>query len=49
MFRAIEEAKKPVHYEKGRIYFTRRMERRVFFGLTLIMLGAGMLYKLGIL
>jgi len=48
MFRAIEEAKKPIHYDKGRIYFTRRMERKVFFVLTLIMLGAGILYKVGV-
>lgn len=49
MFRAIEEAKKPIHYDKGRIYLTRRMERKFFFVLTLVMMGIGILYKLGIL
>ncbi len=48
MFRSLEEPQKPIHYDRGRIYFTRRMERKVFFVLTLIMLGAGILYKLGI-
>ena len=32
----------------GRIYFTRETERRVMFVMTLIMLAAGILYKLGV-
>ena len=48
MFRSLEEPQKPIHYDRGRIYFTRRMERKVLFVLTLFMLGAGILYKLGI-
>ncbi len=48
MFRSLEEPEKPICYEKGRIYFTRRIERKVFFALTLVMLGAGLLYRLGL-
>jgi len=48
MFRSLEEPENPLHYENGRIYFTRRLERKIFFVLTLFMLGAGILYKLGI-
>lgn len=32
----------------GRIYFTRETERRVMFAMTMIMLAAGVLYKLGV-
>ena len=49
MFRQLDEPENPLHYEKGRIYFTRRLERKIFFLLTLFMLGAGILYKLGVL
>ncbi|MGA6924244.1 MAG: hypothetical protein WBY88_01110 [Desulfosarcina sp.] len=31
----------------GRLWFTREMERRFYFILTLIMLAAGMSFKLG--
>ncbi|MFZ5563106.1 MAG: hypothetical protein ACOZBW_03585 [Thermodesulfobacteriota bacterium] len=36
-------------YENGRLYFSKRMERNVFFVLTLLMMGAGLLVKFGIL
>ena len=49
MFRQLDEPENPIHCEKGRIYFTRRLERKIFFVLTLFMLGAGILYKLGLL
>jgi len=35
-------------WREGRLYFTRRMERRIFFGLTLGMLAWGVLVKLGV-
>ena len=35
-------------YEDGRLYFSTRTERRVLFVLTLVLLGAGGLVKLGI-
>lgn len=33
-------------HKPGRIYFTKKTERRVFFFLTLAMLGAGLLVRL---
>jgi len=48
MFRSLEEPNKPIQYHRGRVYYTRRVERKVFFVLTLIMLIAGVLYKLGV-
>ncbi len=33
--------------EKGRIYFSKETERRIFFVLTLILLCAGIVSKLG--
>ena len=33
----------------GRVYFSRRTERKLFFILTLIMLLLGILYRLGVL
>lgn len=44
-----EATAKPMVYREGRLYFTRRMERRIFFGLTLLMLAWGVLVRLGIL
>lgn len=43
-----ETAVKSATWREGRLYFTRRMERRIFFGLTLIMLAWGVLVKLGV-
>lgn len=39
---------KPVWYKDGRLYFTARMERTFYFVLTLLMLIAGVVYKLWI-
>ncbi len=39
----------PVRFRRGRIWYTKEIERRVFFLLTLIMLVAGILYKLGVM
>ena len=36
-----QNRKKSIRYGNGRIYFTREMERKFFFILTLIMLLAG--------
>ncbi len=46
MFRSIKEPERPVRCESGRIYFTRKLERKVFFLLTMMMLAAGIFYKL---
>jgi hypothetical protein len=35
--------------DKGRIYFSREAERRFYFGVSLMLFLAGLLYKLGIL
>jgi len=35
-------------YQDGRFYFTRQAERTFYFILTMVMLVAGMLYKIGI-
>lgn len=43
------QARKKLRVEKGRIYFSRAAERKFFFGLTLIMLMLGVLFKLGVL
>lgn len=38
---------KPVIQEGGVTYYTKTLERRVFFILTIVMLVLGVLYKLG--
>ena len=40
---------KTIRYEKGRIYFSRQAERKMFFFLTLVMLAAGLMFKAGLL
>jgi hypothetical protein len=40
---------KPLKFEKDRMYFTRSAERKFFFVLTILMLAAGVMIKLGIL
>ena len=37
-----------LHFEDGRIYFSRIAERRFFFALTIIMLLLGAGFKLGV-
>ena len=37
------------HFEKGKFYFSKTMEQRFFFTLTVIMLLAGLLYKFGLI
>ena len=43
------QLKKKLYIKDGRIYFSRAAERKFFFGLTVIMLLLGMLFKLGVL
>jgi hypothetical protein len=41
--------KSGLHFEKGRIYFSKTAEQRFFFTLTVIMLLIGIMYKFGLL
>ncbi len=43
------QAPKKLRIKDGRIYFSRAVERKLFFGLTLVMLLLGILFKLGVL
>lgn len=36
-------------YENGRLYFSGRLERRVLFVLTMLLLAGGALMKLGVI
>jgi len=45
----IRKKKIILRFENGKMYFTKTAERRFYFGMTIIMLLAGMLYKLGVL
>ncbi len=45
----IRKKKNILRFENGKIYFSKTAERRFYFGMTIIMLLAGMLYKLGVL
>ena len=40
--------RKKLHHENGRTYFSRESERRLFFILTVMMLVAGILTKIGL-
>jgi hypothetical protein len=40
---------KPLRFENGRMYINRDAERKFYFFLTVVILVAGLLYKLGIL
>jgi hypothetical protein len=41
--------KSKLHFEDGRMYYSRLAERKFFFSLTMIMLLLGVLFKLGVL
>jgi hypothetical protein len=43
------EDKKKLHFQDGRIYFSRDTERNIFFLLTVFMLLLGAFFKLGVL
>ena len=42
-----KSGKRPLVIQEGRLWFTKEMERRFYFVLTVIMLVAGILYKWG--
>lgn len=42
------EQKKILRHEKGKIYFSKETERKIFFFLTLLMLLCGILAKTGL-
>ncbi len=44
----MDKQKKPLFYEKGKFYFTSQLERKFYFGLTIIMLSLGILAKAGL-
>ena len=44
----MEKQKKTWIREEGKIYFNRETEKKIFFGLTLIMLLLGILAKIGL-
>ena len=43
-----QKANKMLHFEDGRLYFSKDTERRFFFALTVIMLVIGACFKLGV-
>ncbi|MFZ5569206.1 MAG: hypothetical protein ACOZF0_02295 [Thermodesulfobacteriota bacterium] len=43
------KAKGLFHYRDGRLYFSRQLERRLFFAGTIIMLIWGFIVKIGLL
>ena len=43
-----QPANKMLHFEDGRLYFSKDTERRFFFTLTVIMLVIGAGFKLGV-
>ena len=45
---SLKKENKPLIFENGKIYFSKENERRFYFLLTLIMLLAGVLYKVGL-
>ena len=47
-FKKKDHPEKIIQYENGKIYFSREVERKFFFILTLIMLFAGLLVKIGL-
>jgi len=42
-----QSGKAPIVIRAGRIWFSKEMERRFYFVLTVIMLAVGIFYKLG--
>jgi hypothetical protein len=45
----IDENKAPWLYEDGRLYISKRFERKLFFGLTVLAMLWGALTKIGLL
>ena len=46
--RTHQQTDKLLHFEDGRLYFSKKTERRFFFALTVIMLVIGAGFKLGV-
>ncbi|MEA3231340.1 MAG: hypothetical protein U9Q05_06260 [Thermodesulfobacteriota bacterium] len=44
----LKKENKPLIFENGKVYFSKETERKFYFLLTLIMLLAGILYKVGL-
>ena len=44
----IEASDSRIRARRGRIYFSRETERKFFFGATVLMLLAGILFKVGL-
>ncbi len=47
-YNKMDKQKKRLLYENGKMYFTRKTERRFFFGLTIIMFLLGIFTKVGL-
>ena len=46
--RTHQPANKMLHFEDGRLYFSKDTERRFFFALTVLMLLIGACFKMGV-
>ena len=44
----MDKQKRSLSYEKGKFYFSKQLERKFYFGLTIIMLLLGILAKVGL-
>lgn len=44
----MQKDKKVTLYKNGKLYYKKETERRLFFVLTMIMLGLGILSKIGL-
>ena len=44
----MDKEKKLLLYEEGKFYFSKQLERKFYFGLTIIMLSLGILAKVGL-
>ncbi len=40
-----DQAERDLYFKNGRMYFTKDLERKIFFFLTIVMLGLGVIYK----
>ena len=45
----MKSLKKHIRYDSGRLYFSDKVERRLFFLMTIVMLFWGVLIKIGLL
>ena len=43
-----DQPERDLYLKDGRIYFTKALERKIFFFLTIVMLGFGVIYKTGL-